>query len=780
MELKNKWQSFRTYLSELKVGKTNLEDILTKILIFVFFIVLIPLLFSSNKSGTSLNMKKGSIAPKKVVAPFNFFILKTKEELKKERDENAAKVPFYFSYNDSITRAATGKLHAVISYILNKNIPVFDDVGSNSTADSFFTVLKNELQEQFLFNFSSGSLQILSDIFNDPKRLESFKEAAALAEKLEKEGILSLSLAEINRPNVVVRRKGIEEPLAPQNRRDLPAVNKVLENKLLESFDVNQALIINYFFAQILTPNLIYEQKFTRAAVEQAIAEVAVTKDMVYENERIVDANERIDADIFQKLYSLKAAQIERGRREGGFQDIIAYLAKMMLLAAVLLIAGLYLFSFRKKIFNNNKMLFMISLILMLEFVLAALISGPLNWHTYVIPVTIVSMLLAILVDSGIAFVATVVVALVLGGIQGGGYDIALMTMVSGMVAIFSVHKMRTRNQVFKAIVFIAAAYLWVLITLTALRYDSLLEASKIFVYFLLPNAVLSPFLTFMLLGVFEKLFDITTDVTLLELSDMNHPLLKKLAMEAPGTFHHSMVVGNLAERAAKAIGANSLLARVGSYYHDVGKMEKPEYFVENQMDADNRHTQLAASMSALILTSHVKNGIEMAAAAGIPKRIRDFIPEHHGTSTMDFFYKKALENAGETQVNEADFRYQGPKPQSRETAIVMLADSVEAATRSIKNPTPNKIRAFVEELVDKKFRMGELDECDLTLRDLKQIVDAFMPVLYGVFQHRIEYPDQENKKGQSKPRSKNEKNDKNGHSNSSGASKNTAEPKAV
>ncbi len=780
MDLKNKWQNFRTYLSELKVGKTNLEDILTKILIFMFFIVLIPLLFSSNKSGTSLNMKKGSIAPKKVVAPFNFFILKTKQELKKERDENAAKVPFYFSYNDSVTRAATTKLHTVITFILDKNIPAFNDAGTNSTADSFFTVLKNELKEQFAFNFSSGSLQILSDIFNDPERLESFKKTAVLAEKLEKEGILSLSLVEINRPNVVVMRKGIEETLAPQNRRDLPAVNKVLENKLLESFDVNQALIINYFFAQILTPNLIYEQKFTEDAVEQAIAEVAVTKDMVYENERIVDANERIDADIFQKLYSLKAAQIERGRREGGLQDIIAYLAKMMLLVAVLLIAGLYLFSFRKKIFGNNKMLFMISIILLLEFLMAALITGPLHWHTYVIPVTIVSMLLAILVDSGIAFMATVVVALVLGGIQGGGYDIALMTMVSGMVAIFSVHKMRTRNQVFKAIVFIAAAYLWVLITLTALRYDSLLEASKIFVYFLLPNAVLSPFLTFMLLGVFEKLFDITTDVTLLELSDMNHPLLKKLAMEAPGTFHHSMVVGNLAERAAKAIGANSLLARVGSYYHDVGKMEKPEYFVENQMDAENRHTQLAASMSALILTSHVKNGIEMAEAAGIPKRIRDFIPEHHGTSTMDFFYKKALENAGETQVNEADYRYQGPKPQSKETAIVMLADSVEAATRSIKNPTPNKIRAFVEELVDKKFRMGELDECDLTLRDLKQIVDAFMPVLYGVFQHRIEYPDQEKKKGPAKPRSKNEKNDKNGHSNSSVASKNTTEPKTV
>ncbi len=367
------------------------------------------------------------------------------------------------------------------------------------------------------------------------------------------------------------------------------------------------------------------------------------------------------------------------------------------------------------------------------------------------IPTSIGSMLFAILIDTGLGFVGTVIIALVLGGLVGGGFDIVLFSVVSGMVAIYSVYQIRNRNQIFKAIVFISAAYLWTILALTLYRYLPLSDLLRNFGYYLLPNAIFSAFFTFMILGVFEKAFDITTDITLLELSDLNHPLLKKLSLEAPGTFHHSMVVGNLAEAAAKAINANPLLARVGSYYHDIGKMEKPQYFVENQMNAENRHDQLNPNMSALILASHVKNGIELAKKYGIPKRIRDFIPEHHGTSLMSYFYNKAKEMYGEEEVNESDFRYPGPKPQSKETAIVMLADAVEAATRTLTNPTPSKLRAFIEELVDKRFKEGELDESDLTFKDIRKIIDAFLPVLYGVFQHRVEYPEQKDKRSTTK-----------------------------
>jgi len=487
---------------------------------------------------------------------------------------------------------------------------------------------------------------------------------------------------------------------------------------------------------------------------------------MVYENERIVDANERVDEEIYQKLRSLDVSKIERSKQEGNWQYTFAYLGKIMLLTAVLFMIGLYLYSFRRKLFKNNKKLFMISLIVLIQLILAAIISGPLDWPSYLIPTTILSMLLAILIDSGIAFVVTAAIALILGGLQGGGVDITLLTMISGMVAIYSVHEIRTRNQIFKAIIFIAIAYLWIISALSAMRYDDLMDLVKIFGYNLVPNAIFAPFITFMILGAFERGFDITTDVTLLELSDLNHPLLKRLSLEAPGTFHHSMVVGTLSEAAAKAIDANALLARVGSYYHDIGKMEKPEYFVENQMDSENRHGRLSPSMSALILSSHVKHGIELAKRHGIPRSIRDFIPEHHGTNIMKYFYHIACEQAGDKDdVNESDFRYPGPKPQSKETAITMLADAVEAATRTLQNPTPTRLRAFVEELVDQRFREGEMDECNLTFKDLKIIIDAFMPVLFGVFQHRIEYPDSDKTKTNTKIKAvKTEQEQKNGN----------------
>jgi len=284
---------------------------------------------------------------------------------------------------------------------------------------------------------------------------------------------------------------------------------------------------------------------------------------------------------------------------------------------------------------------------------------------------------------------------------------------------------------------------MWIISAISLLRFESISNLGMIFISNLLPNAVFAPLITYMMIGVFEKLFDVTTDVRLLELSDMNHPLLKELSVRAPGTFHHSMVVGTLAEAAAKEIGENSLLVRVGSYYHDIGKMEKPEYFIENQMDSKNQHSKLKANMSALILASHVKVGLEMAGEHKLPQRICDFIAEHHGTHIMYFFYNKAIAQAGDKDnVSVEDFRYPGPKPQSKATAIVMIADTVEAATRSLKNPSPSKIRSFVEGLVDQKYKDGELNECDLTFKELSQIIEAFMPVLFSVFQHRIEYPD--------------------------------------
>jgi putative nucleotidyltransferase with HDIG domain len=350
-------------------------------------------------------------------------------------------------------------------------------------------------------------------------------------------------------------------------------------------------------------------------------------------------------------------------------------------------------------------------------------------------------MLLGILFDSGVGVVGTMIIALLLGSNMEFNFTFTALTLIVGVVAIYSVTHIRVRNHIFKAILYILMAYFFTIFAFGMMRYDELHELVETFLY-IIPNAILSGFITYMSLGIFERIFDITTDITLLELSDLNHPLLKELTQRAPGTFHHSIIVGNLAESGAKAINANSLLARVGSYYHDIGKMNKPEYFIENQKGSENRHDSLAPNMSALILSTHVKEGIEMAEEYKLPKIIRDFIPEHHGNSLMKYFFNRATKVKDSKEINEADYRYPGPRPQSKETALVMLADTVEAATRTIKNPSPSRVRKLVEDLVEEKFLSGELDDSELTMRDLNSITDGFMSVLLGIYHDRVEYPE--------------------------------------
>jgi putative nucleotidyltransferase with HDIG domain len=254
-------------------------------------------------------------------------------------------------------------------------------------------------------------------------------------------------------------------------------------------------------------------------------------------------------------------------------------------------------------------------------------------------------------------------------------------------------------------------------------------------------NGFISTILTIGLLPIFESLFDVTTDITLLELSDLNHPLLKRLSLEAPGTYHHSIIVGNLAEAGAKAIGANTLLSRVGAYYHDIGKVDKPEYFVENQMGAKSKHEKLTPSMSALILESHVKEGVELAEEVNLPQAVIDFIHQHHGTTVMRYFYNKALEQGAGRDLKD-EYRYPGPRPHSKETAIVMLADAVEAASRVLEDPKPSRLKSLIKKIIDSKLQAGELSDSDLTFKELSAIEHAFLPVLISIFHPRVEYPE--------------------------------------
>ncbi|PJC47268.1 MAG: HD family phosphohydrolase, partial [Candidatus Omnitrophica bacterium CG_4_9_14_0_2_um_filter_42_8] len=262
-----------------------------------------------------------------------------------------------------------------------------------------------------------------------------------------------------------------------------------------------------------------------------------------------------------------------------------------------------------------------------------------------------------------------------------------------------------------------------------------------------LANGVISAIIVTGILPIFETASKTITDISLLEIADLNHPVLKEMVIKAPGTYHHSLVVGNLAEAACEAIGANALLARVSSYFHDIGKIEKAEYFSENQAGEGSVHDKLSPTMSSLIITSHVKNGVELAGKYGLNKRIVDIIRQHHGTGLVFYFFKRALEKTGDEDVFEEGFRYPGPKPQTKEAACVLLADSVEAASRTLDDPTPSSMQGLVKKVINNKFIDGQLDECELTLRDLEKIAEVFTHILTGIYHSRVEYPEDTRKK---------------------------------
>ena len=316
--------------------------------------------------------------------------------------------------------------------------------------------------------------------------------------------------------------------------------------------------------------------------------------------------------------------------------------------------------------------------------------------------------------------------------------------MFAGTLAVFSVRDVRNRGQIVVSAGLAFAAYVIVIGAFALMRVDSWPQFQED-VLLVGINVVLLLF-AHPLLWIIERAFNITTDLTLLELSDTNRPLLKELSMRAPGTFHHSLQVANLAEAAADAIGANSLQVRVGALYHDIGKMLKPEYFIENQRVGENPHDKLSPHMSALILASHVKDGLELGRQHGLPQAVLDFIPMHHGTALMEYFYRRALEQekADESPVSEAEFRYPGPRPHSNETAILMLADSVEAACRSLEKPTPKKLETLVDSIFQARIEDGQLDGCRLTFADLETIKRTFINILSSMHHIRVKYPGQE------------------------------------
>jgi cyclic-di-AMP phosphodiesterase PgpH len=670
----------------------------------------------------------GMVADEDVIASIPFGVPKNREELEREREAAASAVPPTFEARPEAVEAMTGQLERFFRSVetaVEEEEPdralaaLFGDLGVPATA-GHRARLRDPATRQLLSRVAEQAVRTL------------------LPRGVMDEGV---------RPDPAQTRILLVE--ADGSERYAPRESVLTNREFLQGaadlLPTTAASEVDELLRLILIRHMTYSLRFDQASTQRdrdaARRAVPTTKANVLQGEAIVRANQQVGETEVERLQAYEEALRAQGRlEEVGFQAV-PFLASIVLNLALLGVFGVFLFLFRGDIYGNFRWLLLQSA-LVLAFMGAAGILARNDLPSELLPIAFVALAVAVLWDGRVALILTAVLAAVVGTqLPFQSVHAWLPHFAGGAAAALSVRVVRRRAQTWIFIALIALAYLAVLATLGAVMGR---DPGRIALAwsFAAGNTVVSAILAMGFLPVFEWFARITTDQTLLEWADPNRPLLKRLSMEAPGTYAHTINVANLAESAANAIGANGLLCRVGVYYHDVGKMLKPHFFIENQPGGRNPHDKLKPTTSATIVREHVTEGIRLAKEAKLPQVLVDFIPEHHGTQEISFFLEKARAELGEDEeLDPVLFRYPGPRPRSRETAIVMLADTVESATRSMQEPTRERIRELIDMLVDAKIQARQLDEAPLTLRDIGVIKDAFEKVLAGLYHHRIDYP---------------------------------------
>ncbi len=535
--------------------------------------------------------------------------------------------------------------------------------------------------------------------------------------------------------------------------RTLSAAREYLRQFQLELAtlpSVDRVVVLQYLESQLF-PTLVYNETETEARREAAAAQVPAVEVHVKQGKIIVRSGEEITRNMVTQLEALRSLQ----RPKSLFRQSIGFFFFALTFIYALWRYFVHHQSRHRQMRSNCFLILLVltSVLLVTRLIteLADILGDRLSIDAlgnhylldYAIPFAFGSLLVTLLIDTELGVFTSIICATLTGLFFNDVYLVAYVFLGS-LAGIYSIRQYKDRAAIQKAGLTIGLVDTLCLLGIDLVRqmpfsYSGIAtQAAIAFASGLLTAAVAS-----LMLPALESLFKITTDIRLLELSNLNAPILRRLSVEAPGTYHHSLMVATLAEAAAEAIGANPLLARVGAYYHDLGKVLKPEYFVENQAFGMNKHENLSPSMSCLIIASHIKDGLELAREIGLAEKIRDLIPQHHGTRVMTYFFRKAKDSPENRNqdVEETDFRYPGPKPQSQEAAIMMMADSVEAASRTLTNPTPAQIQGLVNRLVDAIVADNQLDECDITMRDIHLIKESFVKVLSGLHHRRIDYP---------------------------------------
>ncbi|SEQ34453.1 hypothetical protein SAMN05421824_1410 [Hyunsoonleella jejuensis] len=672
------------------------HSLIYKALLFVCTTFLIVYLFP--KSGKfKYSFERGKPwQSENLYAPFDFAIKKAEEEIKNEKEAIEDQAPIYFDVDEAVTENA---------------LNAYDNVFDNTFADSLISKsekvklkTKGKAVLQALYNYG-----VLTDTYT-----------------FENDRIVEILSGNVKKQNAVYG--------------DLVAQDDVkafIEKKLkAEGIQDYNSKFTSLFF-DVVEPNLTYNKSFTEKVLQNELNKISYTRGSVERGTLIISKGEVVEGDKFQKLKSLQSEYESQVWSEANYNWIL--FAYTLLVALALLMLLLFLRKYRIEVFENNtKVTFIFFNILLMVFITTLVVNYN-SEYLYVVPICVLPLVLKAFFDARLGMFAHVITVLLLGSIVPNSYEYMFLQILAGIVTILTVSELYKRANLFISVGQITLIYIVAYFAFFVIHEGSIETIDwNTFLLFILCG--LATLFVQPLIYAYEKLFGLVSDVSLLELSDTNTKLLKELSNVAPGTFHHSLNVANLAEASANEIGANAMLVRVGALYHDIGKMITPNYFIENQSTGINPHDELSSKESARIITDHVINGIEIAKKNNLPDRVIDFIRTHHGTSTVYYFYMKAKEMDKDIDPNL--FRYPGPKPFSKETAILMMCDSVEAASKSLKKPTSTKIDAFVENIINKQIEEEQFLNANITFKEIQSIKKVLKHKLANIYHLRIEYPE--------------------------------------
>lgn len=636
-----------------------------------------------------------------LIAPFDFSIIKTEKQLTEERNQILNGFVPFFTYYEDLTE--TGQVNLEQQFSDRWNIRF----GSNRSEDSL------------------AYINFLREVYSDIESVGIIRYHQVL------EGKPTTTRIRLIRGNEVT-----EMPLS--QLYNIRTANDYAQSKII-NYTVEDSIFLRNMVSQALVQNVFYEEKLSQAELAQVLSHVIATQGLMVKGQLLMSTGEVVTPDKYQMLISLKA---ESEQSLGSSESRQMILAGMVLLVALLfVIQFLFLMLYKKKFYYALKNIVLILLTQVLLIVVTHFIFEDYPQWTYMIPFAILPVILVAFTDAGIAIIVHLITVMLLGFYAPNSFEFFYTQFTAGLIAVFAVRKLAKRADLFRASLFVFFTYLTVNVSMLLSQEGSIDSFSTTAATYYAGSSILL-LLAFPIIFLYEKMFGVLTHLSLLELSNTNNPILRDLSIKTPGTFQHSLQVANLASEALYEIGGDALLARTGALYHDIGKMQNPLYFVENQVSGYNPHDELSYEESARIIIGHVLKGIEMARKAGLPEQIIDFIRTHHGNRRVEYFYRLERKLNPGMEVDQSEFTYHGPIPFSRETAVVMMADSVEAASRSINEPDEQKINDLVDNILDSQMKDEQFINADITMRDISTVKKVLKKKLLNIHHVRIAYPD--------------------------------------